>query len=148
MLLSRSSRRAARGCWAPPGGAGAPFGGASLAPWVPDGLGPRDPGDRDALRRATERAVRYSVADLGEAVCGGFAVREPAEGIRLQQSVSGVDWLDDFLRWVQELVGYGQETRELFVKELLAGHEIAALAMRDELKPLATAIFESRAGLG
>ncbi|MEI2806888.1 MAG: DotA/TraY family protein [Albidovulum sp.] len=97
---------------------------------------------------ATERAVRYSVADLGEAACGGFAVREPAEGIRLQRGVSGVDWLDDFLRWVQELVGYGQETRELFVKELLAGHEIAALALRDELKPLARAIFESRAELG
>jgi len=96
----------------------------------------------------TERAVRYSAADLGEAVCGGFAIREPAEGIRLQQGVSGVDWLDGFMQWVQELVGYGQETRELFMKELLAGHEIAALAMRDELKPLAVAIFESQADLG
>jgi conjugal transfer/type IV secretion protein DotA/TraY len=96
----------------------------------------------------TERAVRYSAADLGEAVCGGFAIREPAEGIRLQQGVSGVDWLDGFIQWVQALVGYGQETRELFVQELLAGHEIAALALRDELKPLAVAIFESRADLG
>jgi conjugal transfer/type IV secretion protein DotA/TraY len=97
---------------------------------------------------ATERAVRYSAADLGEAVCGGFAVREPAEGIQLQQGVSGVDWLDGFIRWVQELVGYGQETRELFMQELLAGHEIAALALRDELKPLAGAIFEGKADLG
>lgn len=97
---------------------------------------------------ATERAVRYSAADLGEAVCGGFVVREPAEGIDLQQGVSGVDGLDGFVRWVQELVGYGQETRALFLEELLAGHEIAALAMRDELKPLAGAIFEGEADLG
>lgn len=97
---------------------------------------------------AAERVVRYSAADLGEAVCGGFAIREPAEGIQLQQGVSGVDWLDGFIRWVQELVGYGQETRELFTQELLAGHEIAALAMRDELKPLAGAIFEGKADLG
>jgi len=97
---------------------------------------------------ATERVVRYSAADLGEAVCGGFAVREPAEGIQLQQGVSGVDWLDGFIQWVQGLVGYGQETRALFLQELLAGHEIAALALRDELKPLAGAIFEGKADLG
>lgn len=97
---------------------------------------------------ATERAARFSAADLGEAVCGGFAVREPAEGLDFRQSASGVDWLDDFMRWVQALVGYGQETRALFQQELLAAHEIGALAMRDELKPLAQNIFQGKGDLG
>ena len=97
---------------------------------------------------ATERAVRWSSADLGEAVCGGFAVREPAEGIDFRQSVAGIDWLDRFTLWIQELVGYGQATREAFGKELLAAHEIAALEMREELQPLAKNIFESKADLG
>ena len=96
----------------------------------------------------TERAARWSSDDLGEAVCGGFAVREPAEGIDFRQSVAGIDWLDRFTLWIQELVGYGQATREAFGQELLAAHEIAALAMRKELQPLAKAIFDSQADLG
>ena len=97
---------------------------------------------------AAERAVRFSSPDLGEAVCGGFVVREPAEGLNFRQSYAGLDWLDGFMRWVMELVGYGQETRATFTQELLAAHEIAALAMRDEMKPLAQNIFQGKGDLG
>lgn len=97
---------------------------------------------------ATERSVRWSADDLGEAVCGGFVAREPAEGINFRQSIAGVDWLDRFIQWIQELVGYGQATRESFTKELLAAHELAALAMRDELKSLAQNLFDGKAELG
>ena len=48
----------------------------------------------------------------------------------------------------KKLVGYGQATRDAFGQELLAAHEIAALAMRKELQPLAKAIFDSQADLG
>ena len=96
----------------------------------------------------TERAVRWSAADLGEAVCGGFVIREPAEGLDPKQGVSGVDGLDGFMQWVRELVGFGQDTRAAFAQELLAAHEISALALRDELAPLAQKIFEGQGDLG
>jgi len=96
----------------------------------------------------SERAVRWSAADLGEAVCGGFVIREPAEGLNPQQGVTGVGGLDGFMQWVSELVGFGQDTRVAFAKELLAAHEISALEMRDELAPLAQKIFEGQGDLG
>ena len=85
-------------------------------------------GETTGVGTVTERAVRWSSGDLGEAVCGGFAVREPAEGIDFRQSVAGVDWLDRFTLWIQELVGYGQATRAYkcrFFQKEQARHKVA-----------------------
>ncbi len=95
-----------------------------------------------------ERSDRWSAEGLGEAACGGFAIREPAEGLRPQQGISGWELWDDYMQWLIELVSFGEDTRVAFSRELLAAHELSALALRDELKPLAQRLFEGKGDLG
>ena len=96
----------------------------------------------------SERSSRWSVADLGEAACGGYTIREPAEGLDPRQGTTGIDALDGFLRWVADLLGFGADVRRDFSLALLNAHDIAALAMRDQLKPLAENLFAGKAALG
>ncbi len=96
----------------------------------------------------SERSTRWSVTDLGEAACGGYLIREPAEGIDPRQGATGVDGLDGFLQWVMDLLGFGADVRRDFSQALMNAHDISALEMRDELKPLATAIVTGQAELG
>ena len=102
----------------------------------------------NSVGTAAERATRWSVAGLGEAACGGYSIREPAAGIDPRQGVTGIDTLDGFLKWVADLFGFGADVRRDFSQALLNAHDIAALEMRDQLKPLAQNIFAGKAELG
>jgi conjugal transfer/type IV secretion protein DotA/TraY len=95
-----------------------------------------------------ERSTRWSVTHLGAAACGGYSIREPAEGIDPRQGTTGVDALDGFLRWVAEVLGFGADLRTDFSRALLNAHDIAAMELRDDLKPLAQTIFDGQAELG
>jgi conjugal transfer/type IV secretion protein DotA/TraY len=96
----------------------------------------------------SERSSRWSVTHLGVAACGGYSIREPAEGIDPRQGTTGIDALDGFLRWVSDLLGFGADLRQDFSQALLNAHDVAALELRDHLKPLAQAIFDGQAELG
>ena len=101
-----------------------------------------------SIGTVTERTTRWSSADLGEAACGGYILREPAQGIDPRQGATGFDALDGFLKWVADLFGFGAEVRQDFSDALLNAHDIAALEMRRELEPLAKNIFMGKAELG
>ena len=104
--------------------------------------------DSSALGVNTERSARWSVTDLGEAACGGYVIREPAEGIDPRQGATGFDALDGFLHWVADLLGFGADVRRDFSQALMNAHDISALALRQELEPLAEKIVAGAAELG
>jgi conjugal transfer/type IV secretion protein DotA/TraY len=104
-----------------------------------------NPGERGVV---SERAARFSVAYLGQAACGGFVIREPGQGILLEQGITGVETLDRFFSWLKSLLGFGKETQRMFGVAMLNAHEISALNLRDRLKPLAEKIFTGKGELG
>lgn len=93
------------------------------------------------------RGVGWAVRGMGAAACGGFFIREPHRDIEMDQDVTGVDLLDDFIRWVSDLLGFSDELREEFAQALMTAHENAALQMREDLRPLAERIVAGQGDL-
>jgi conjugal transfer/type IV secretion protein DotA/TraY len=94
-----------------------------------------------------ERWVRWSARGLGHAACGGFIIREPHAGIDPEQDVTGIGFIDGFIRWVMSLFGFADDVRREFAGTLMAAHERVALRMREELRPLAERIIQGKGSL-
>jgi conjugal transfer/type IV secretion protein DotA/TraY len=62
--------------------------------------------------------------------------------------VTGLDALDGFLHWVADLLGFGAGVRRDLSQALMNAHDISALALRQELEPLAASIVNGAAELG